>query len=609
MNDTDSLIGQQLGEILVQEPLGRGGMARVYKGLDTSLRRPVAIKVIAEGLRDSHAYAQRFEREAQAVANLKHPNIVTVFRFGKTGTLFYLVMEFVDGVDLDAILRNYEQNGELMPHDDVIRILEAIASALDYAHGQGVIHRDVKPSNIMLERDGRPVLTDFGLALRLSEGTIGDTFGSPHYIAPEQARSSANAVAQSDLYSLGVVAYELLTGVVPFDDPSPAAIAVQHLTTEVPSPRALNRNLSEEVEQVLLTALAKEPEDRYPTCGAFIETLKAAIIALKQHPVSVRTSDLPPLPAGMTPPPPRRLSMQTAQDKLEQELTITHARGQANTRLAQKRNVQAYRASPSATSSGGRRTLFIAGEAALVILIVAGIALSKILNSNGASAIPTLAILPTSASATPLQRIPTYPPTTQLLTPTQRVAIAATVPARSTLSVQPTLTPLPATTAVPSTPVSASAIPASAAPSDATNGAGGLTPTVLYPSGRPFVLLWDDVTLYGANQGQDNVLISSLALERVLNNGGFGQRYEGKRWGAYYPYVEVKKCVILRTGRNYTLPPECPYGINANILPLPEEQFWTPAPDSVAFRVLWNNREIARCQIADRRCLVLLPPK
>src|SRR5262249_14923633 len=151
-----------------------------------------------------------------------------------------LVMEYIDGADLDAIMRQYEADGELMPHADVIRILQPIASALDYAHRQGVIHRDVKPSNIMLERDGRPVLTDFGLALRVSEGTVGDTFGSPHYIAPEQARSSANAVPQSDIYALGVVAYQLLTGALPFDDTSAAALAMQHIMSPVPSPRAFN---------------------------------------------------------------------------------------------------------------------------------------------------------------------------------------------------------------------------------------------------------------------------------------------------------------------------------------------------------------------------------
>ena len=130
-----------------------------------------------------------------------------------------------------------------MPYADVTRVIEATASALDYAHEQGVIHRDVKPSNIMMERSGRPVLTDFGLALRMGEGTRGDTFGTPHYISPEQAQNSANAVPQSDLYSLGVIAYELLAGAVPFDDPSPTALVMQHASQPC-LPRARSTQIS-----------------------------------------------------------------------------------------------------------------------------------------------------------------------------------------------------------------------------------------------------------------------------------------------------------------------------------------------------------------------------
>src|SRR5579859_3005666 len=292
MNIPTMLTGHKLGDIVVQEPLGTGGMAHVYKGMDVSLKRAVAVKVIADDLRGSDVYTQRFEREAQAVAALKHPNIVTIFQFGKQDGLYYLVMEYINGVNLDAILRNYDSSNELMPYADVLRILQAIGSALDYAHSQGVIHRDVKPSNIMLESDGRPVLTDFGLALRVSEGTIGDTFGSPHYISPEQARSSANAVPQSDLYSLGVVAFELLTGFVPFDDPSPTALAMQHIMAVVPSPRDFNPNLSPAFEPVLFKALAKAPGERYQTAEEFVTALRSAFEQQRVNPVSVATPEI-----------------------------------------------------------------------------------------------------------------------------------------------------------------------------------------------------------------------------------------------------------------------------------------------------------------------------
>lgn len=485
-------------------------MARVYKGFDQNLRRPVAIKVIAESLRQSASYAQRFERESQAVANLKHPNIVTVFQFGSHDELYYLVMEYIDGVDLDALLRSYEDSGELMPHADVLRILQEIAGALDYAHAQGVIHRDVKPSNIMLERGGRSVLTDFGLALRISEGTMGDTFGSPHYIAPEQARSSSNAVPQSDVYALGVIAYEMLTGVVPFDDPSPAALAVQHITNDVPSPRLLNRSLPEAVESVLLKVLAKEPKDRYRTCKAFVGALRKALKT--ESPVKPKAPDLPPLPAGVEPPPPRRLSVYSAQDKLDQALDAVPAEAQTPFSRARR--------------GSGRplwrtcvlQVVVIMVLSALVILLAA-----DILNDA------------------PVER--------------------------------------------------------------------GSTPVVTDPNGQLLTLFWDQQAFYGVNQSQDDILVSSLTFERLRSDGSRGERFEGRRWSAYYPRIQVKKCVVLKDTSDSVQHDLCASGINAMVTAQESEIFWLPTPNTTEFRVLWEGQEIARCQITQNRCVVRLLPQ
>ncbi len=624
LSTNDPLIGQQLDHFLIQQPLGRGGMARVYKGLDLSLKRVVAIKVIGEGLRASATYAQRFEREAQAVANLKHPNIVTVFHFGKQDNLYYLVMEYIDGTDLDAILRNYETGGELMPHADVIGILDAMASALDYAHHQGVIHRDVKPSNIMLERDGRPVLTDFGLALRQSEGTVGDTFGSPHYISPEQARSSANAVPQSDLYSLGVVAYELLTGVVPFDDPSPTALAMQHIMAQVPSPRVFNRDLSEQVEQVLFKVLAKTPEERYQTGAQFIAALREALEAMRQHPARVATADLPALPPGVTPPPPRRLSMQTAMDKLNQELAVAQAKGQALTR---------YPVTSPRKARRGWLPYLVAAVAALGALAVIGFGLTRLLSPASA---PTVAMLPTATSTT----IPTATArlaATSTIAPTataQVVMVATTAPPTATATatasatrVPPsaTTTPVPPTaTPIPPTPVPPTAVPPSptTAPSDVPTTAPtalpnvqptqptAASPTVLYPDGRLFVLIWDDKAIYVANQSGQKVLVNSMTFERLMSDGSVTDRFLGGRWAGYYPYSEPNKCVILKVQGTYSNLPrnDCPWGYNSELNALSGEAFWTPKESSVEFRVLWNKQEVGRCQIASKRCEIRFPP-
>lgn len=275
----DPLIGRKLGDYTIESLLGRGGMSRVYVGYDEYLDRYAAVKVISDDLTDTDEaeYARRFQTEARAIARLRHPHIVGIYQFGRSAGIYYMAQVLLEGADLRVLLKAYADRGLRMPVPEIVRVVRDIASALDYAHEQGVIHRDIKPSNIILEcMTGRAILMDFGLALSVPEGTLGDTFGSAHYIAPEQAISSAKAVPQSDLYALGVVVYEMATGTVPFDDPSVMSVALKHLNDPPPPPTVHNPDLPPAVEQVILRALEKDPARRYRTGAAFADALQRA---------------------------------------------------------------------------------------------------------------------------------------------------------------------------------------------------------------------------------------------------------------------------------------------------------------------------------------------
>ncbi|MEO8611707.1 MAG: protein kinase [Chloroflexota bacterium] len=276
---TDPLIGKTLGDYTVVDILGHGGMARVYRGFDKKLNRYAAVKVIEAHLiasPDQDEYRQRFQNEARAIARLNHPNIVGVYQFDQVGTIYYMAMSFIEGRDLRSHLRDYARKNTYMPYPEVLRVIRDIGSALDYAHREGVIHRDIKPSNIMVTPEGRAVLTDFGLALSVSEGTVGNTFGSAHYIAPEQAVSSAQAVPQSDLYSLGVVLFEMLTNSVPFNDQNAMSVALKHLNEQPQPPSRLNPNLSQRADQVVMKSLDKSPAKRYENGFALAQALEFA---------------------------------------------------------------------------------------------------------------------------------------------------------------------------------------------------------------------------------------------------------------------------------------------------------------------------------------------
>jgi serine/threonine protein kinase len=273
----DPFMGLQIDEFYIDKRLGNGNMARVYRGYIAETQRHVAIKVIEPDVRADPEYTKRFQKEARAIAQLEHPHIVQFYRYGEFGDVCYMAMEYIDGMDLAWLLQDYRAEHKFMRNSDILRIISQIGSALDYAHSQGIIHRDVKPSNVMLNRNGDAILTDFGLALLQAEGTRGEIFGTPYYIAPEQAINSAGAVPQSDLYSLGVALYEMLTGAVPFDMGSPMDTAIAHMSELPPSPLERNPDLNPAFVPVLERVLLKDPLDRYQSGAEFARALHKAV--------------------------------------------------------------------------------------------------------------------------------------------------------------------------------------------------------------------------------------------------------------------------------------------------------------------------------------------
>lgn len=275
----DDLVGKQFGEYRLEALLGQGGMARVYRAMDVRLKRLAVIKLIDPPSRNDPDYLMRFEREAQIIGQLDHPNIVRLYRFDEQDDWLYMAMQHVDGTDLGVVLENYRADKVLIEPNEARRIIREICSALDYAHRKGVIHRDVKPANILLDRQGRAFLSDFGLALITEIGTRGEIFGSAHYIAPEQAVSSAKAVPQSDLYAIGIILYEMFTGELPFQAERPLDIAFLQITEPPVPPRQLRPEINPELEAVILKSLAKKPEERYQTGAELADALDAALDA------------------------------------------------------------------------------------------------------------------------------------------------------------------------------------------------------------------------------------------------------------------------------------------------------------------------------------------
>jgi serine/threonine protein kinase len=275
-----NLVESTIGKYRILELLGRGGMAEVYKAHHPGLDRFVTIKIMHRHLADESGFLERFDREAKAVAALRHPHIVQIYDYEASEAANYMVMEFIDGGTLQDRISAQSKEGSYLPIQNILPILRQVADALDYAHEHGILHRDIKPSNILLNVSGNAFLTDFGIARLIGAAHVtvtGTLVGTPAYMSPEQG-AGTDITPASDIYSLGIIGFELFTGKVPFRaETTPLAVLHQHMYEPPPDPCALRAGLPPEAAKVILRAVSKNPADRFPSAKEFIRDLEKAL--------------------------------------------------------------------------------------------------------------------------------------------------------------------------------------------------------------------------------------------------------------------------------------------------------------------------------------------
>lgn len=270
------MIGKRLsGRYKILDSVGGGGMANVYLARDMILERDVAVKVLRPDIANDEEFIRRFHREAQAATSLNHPNIVSIYDVGEDEQIFYIVMEYIDG----STLKQYIQKNGPLSNEESVNIMLQLTSAISHAHENQIVHRDIKPQNILIDENGVVKVTDFGIAVALSSTTITQTnsfLGSVHYLSPEQARGGM-ATKKSDIYSLGIVMFELITGRLPFFGESAVSIAIKHLQNDTPSPKRWNPYIPQSLENIILKSTAKDSFYRYDNVEALQEDLRTSL--------------------------------------------------------------------------------------------------------------------------------------------------------------------------------------------------------------------------------------------------------------------------------------------------------------------------------------------
>ena len=450
--DSSTLVGQVLdGKYRIIKRLGRGGMAEVYLAEQESLGRPVAIKLMHTFLLSDEDFLNRFKREARAMAALNHPNIVGVYDFDTYGQdSYYLVMEYIDGGTLKAELEQFVAKGERMPLSRVVVIIAQMADALAYAHSRGMVHRDIKPGNIMLDEEtGRAILTDFGIVKMLGgQGAAytmtGALIGTPAYMSPEQALGKPGD-ARVDIYSLGVLLFQMITGQLPFAADTPLAVVMKHVSEPPPLPTTFNPDVPPDLQAIILKSMAKDPDARYQSAIEMAVALRAADLSL-------RGADEPLLP----PPSMATIVAPPVAEAASDASTSTVLAQPGETAVSPPPSTAPTTATPDAPT----RPLWLYGVGLLVLFLVVGGGLGAALgwfDSIGPGVEPGPVALDSNHEATPTATITETAVFTQTATldtiasaadtQTPTPTSTATATATATPTATPTRTPTPDRTA------------------------------------------------------------------------------------------------------------------------------------------------------------------
>ena len=449
-----NLVGRRIDRYKIQAEIGRGGMARVYRALDTVLGRQVALKVLSPQLASDPEFSARFRREGKIVAALQHPHIVTLFDVGETDGIQYLAMDFIDGRSVYAVIRERDA----LPGETVAIIIRAVASALDYAHSRGAIHRDIKPQNILIDTNGRILLTDFGISVSSDDESgrltrTGLFMGTPEYMSPEQV--SGNMVDyRTDLYSLAITTYEMFSGEIPFRGNTPDLIVAHAQKTPPPLPTQLN-GLPDALIDVLAKALAKDPAQRYQTGLAFSMAIDAAFAQLPTTTVSAA------LVAGLAQPlnsSPKATRAIESDDGATTNPTFQPAPTLNTSTQPRRRNV------PEARGNLPNRPLVRAQTIPLNFILPIGIGLVItfliLINTTFSSAnslptiTPTVSETPTVTTSATATFTPTATSELIIIIPTNTAEIATTKPKATKPKPKPPATAVPVVdtaTAIPAT--------------------------------------------------------------------------------------------------------------------------------------------------------------
>ncbi len=548
------LIGKKLGDYELVEMLASGGMARIYVGMDTKLQRRAAVKVLMRELMEmDETLTERFQREARAVAALEHDNIVPIYQFGEYEGLYFLAMRFIDGRDLADQISDLRKEGKRMDPARALKILLQIASALDYAHTAGIIHRDIKPSNILIDRNGKAYLTDFGLVLRQSvDKTMGTAFGTPRYISPEQALASEKSVPQSDIYSLAVVLYEILTGDMLFRADTPMQIALSHISEPPPPPRSVNPNIPESVERELLKALSKDPIRRHRTATEFINAVRSAYGSDLEE-----TEGIVPMSGGQ----PGGVKTLFFDENRQPVRPSIEKPGPSAKSPAQSE--------PPTVTPPARTTNVVPLVAVAAIAIVALIAVVAILPGlNAGSGTGT----PGSTPATPRNTIQA---TTAASDGTSVAAANATIPPTDTQAAEP------------ATPTTAAEVQPTTMPTS--------VPLVPSGDGLPVRIAYDDTILVLRNESAFTINASTLVLARSAAATGFADQINGN-------IIPPGECVvILRGSVNFSAPEwRCTGLVHTQVSVIPADAFWRQQGSEQIFEVRSGSEVLADCPVAAR---------